>query len=252
FRTTLIHGRNEMLRGLYSVAGALEIAGRNHEVVAENLANIATPGYRRQGTFFDMSQFASNSTSTTSQPNARPPRASQFTYVDGGPLQQTNNPLDLALVGNAYFVLDSPSGPVYTRNGSFEIGPGGELQARGSGYRVRGQGSQISLPQNVSSIEVAADGTISANGAPLGRLELASFAQTDSLQRVGPTLFQGTAPQTPTPGSYRIEQGFKEGSNVQAVQEMVTMMVGMRHYEAAQRSMRAISEAVAQNTRTQS
>jgi len=242
-----------MLRGLYSVAGALEIAGRNHEVVAENLANIATPGYRRQGSFFDMAQFSVNANPNTPQQANRPAaRGSHFTYADGGPLQQTSNPFDLALVGDAYFVLESPSGPVYTRNGSFEIGPGGQLQGRGNGYAVRGQGAQITLPQNVSSIEVAADGTISANGAALGRFELASFAQSDSLQRVGPTLFQGPGAQAPPPGSFRIEQGFKEGSNVQAVQEMVTMMVGMRHYEAAQRSMRAISEAVAQNTRTQS
>lgn len=244
-----------MLRGLYSVAGSLEIAGRNQEIVAENLANIATPGYRRQGTLFDMSRFSvtpPTSPPQGTQANRPNQRGSNFTYVDGGPLQQTGNPLDAALVGNAYFVLESPAGPVYTRNGAFEIGPGGALLARGSGYRVRGGGGQLSVPQNAGTIRIGDDGVVYADGAPVGRLELASFPQTETMQRVGPTLFQAPNPQTPAPGSYRVEQGYKEGSNVQAVHEMVSMMVGMRYYEAAQRSMRSISEAVAQNTRTQS
>ena len=87
------------------------------------------------------------------------------------------------------------------------------------------------------------------NGASIGRFQLASFANADALRRVGPTLFEGADPQTPPPDSVRVEQGYRESSNVQLVQEMVSMMLGMRFYEAAQKAMQTMTDAIAQNTR---
>ena len=157
----------------------------------------------------------------------------------------------MALSGNAFFTVQGPNGPLYTRNGSFTLSATGQLQTRGGGYPVLGQGNVLTVPADASSITIAGDGTVSANGAAIGRLRLASFANTESLQRVGPTLFEGPAPQTPAPDSVRVEQGYRESSNVQPVQEMVTMMMGMRFYEAAQKAMQSMSDAVAQNTRPQ-
>ena len=82
-------------------------------------------------------------------------------------------------------------------------------------------------------------------------MQFASFAQPNAMRRVGGTLFEGGTPETPPPGTVRVEQGYREGSNVQAVQEMVSMMLGLRFYESAEKAMRAISEAIALNTRTQ-
>ena len=243
-----------MLRGLYSVAGALEMASRNQEIVAENLTHATTPGYRRQALLFEVPDYSM--TSSPEQRAARDPnraaRPGAFTHYDSGPLEQTRSPLDVALVGDAFFVLEGPSGPLYTRNGGFELNGAGQLQTRGGGYRVRGQGGPLTVPSNASQIVVSADGAVSANGAEIGRLQFASFARPDSLRRVGGTLFEGDTPQAPRPGTVRVEQGYREGSNVQAVQEMVSMMLGLRFYEAAEKAMRALSDAVAQNTRTQS
>ena len=102
-----------------------------------------------------------------------------------------------------------------------------------------GQGGAISVPQGAGTITVGSDGTINAGGAQVGRLQLANFERTDTLRRVGPTLFEGDAPQAP-PASVRVDQGFREGSNVQAVQEMISMMLGMRHYEAAERVFQSL------------
>ena len=240
-----------MIRGLYNVASAMEVAARNQEVVSNNLANLNTPGYRRQGNYFEVQSNLQSSDPAT-ESAARPQRgASSFNYMDSGPLEQSGNQFDLALSGNAFFTLEGPTGPIYTRNGSFELGPGGELQARGSGYRVRGQGAPLTLPTNAGRVAIAADGTVQANGAVVGRLELASFAQPDSLRRVGPTLFQGDNPQTPAPGAARVEQGFREGANVQAVQEMVSMMLGLRYYEAAEKAVKTMNDAVSLNTKPQ-
>jgi flagellar basal-body rod protein FlgF len=241
-----------MLRGIYSVAHAMEAAARNQEIVSENIVHATTPGYRRQGSIYGASSMSAADAEQPA-PTATGSPAPSFLYLDPGPIQQTNNPLDFALSGDAFFVVQGPNGPLYTRNGSFEIGPGGKLQTRGGGYVVNGTNNAITIPADAgSNVNVGSDGTITANGAEIGRLRLASFARPETLRRVGPTLFEGDSPQTPAASQVSVEQGYREGSNVQPVQEMVSMMLGMRFYEAASKALQAMSDALSQNTRTQS
>jgi flagellar basal-body rod protein FlgF len=240
-----------MLRGIYSVAGAMEAATQSQEMAAENLTHLATPGYRRQGTFFELNtdQISDPAPASRNIASVSSPRA--YSNLEGGPLQQTGNPFDLALSGNAFFVLDGPNGPLYTRNGGFERNAAGDLQTRGSGYRLRGSGGPISVPADATEINVNADGVIFAKGAEIGRLRLASFDRPEEMRRVGTTMFAADDPKTPPPGEVRVEQGYREGSNVQPVKEMVAMVLGMRYYQAAEKAMSALSDAVAQNTRSQ-
>lgn len=241
-----------MLRGIYGVAGALEQASRNQDIIAENLTHAATPGYRRQGLLFDISPHSIPG--THNERNGRAPGASgpqSFTHYNSGPLEQTQNPLDVAIVGDAFFVVAGPNGPLYTRNGGFELNGAGQLQTRGGGYPLLGQSGPLRVPANSSQIVIGSDGTVAANGTEIGRIRLATFDRPDALRRVGGTLFEGDAPKTPPPGAVQIQQGYREGSNVQAVQEMISMMLGMRFYEAAEKAMRALSDAVSQNTRIQ-
>jgi flagellar basal body rod protein FlgG len=242
-----------MLRGIYNVASAMEMSARNHEIVSENIVHAATPGYRRQGLLYDATaataaQQAENTTASARQ-TAR--NARTFQYFEPGPLQETKNPLDVAVTGNGFFGVNGPNGPLYTRNGGFEMGAGGQLVTRGGGYPVRGTNGPINFPPGTRSITISRDGTVSANGTAIGKLELTTFEKPDTLRRVGTTLFEGDSPQTPPPGTVRVEQGYREGSNVQPVQEMVSLVMGMRHYEAAAKALQAMSDAVAQNTRSQ-
>ena len=237
-----------MLRGLYSVASAMDAAARNQEIVAENLANVTTAGYRRQGSAFEIGALPDDLESATqSMGNTANPRG--FTKFESGPLELTHEPYDFALVGNGFFVLEGPNGPVYTRNGSFVRTETGELRARGSGYAVRGGGGPVRIPPEASQVSVSPEGAILVNGSEVAKLELATFDNPETLRRVGSTLFEGDNARTPT--DVRVEQGYREGSNVQAVNEMISMMLGMRYYEAGEKAMRAISEAVALNTRGQ-
>ena len=242
-----------MLRGIYNVASAMEAASRNQEIAAENLTNAVTPGYRRQGTLFEVNADQGSDVLATSRISANGHNVHGYSNFESGPLQQTSNPLDLALVGNSngFFVVAGPNGPLYTRNGGFERNANGELQTRG-GYRLLGNGgSAIQIPQNAAQIAVSADGIVSADGAEVGRLQLAKFERPESMRRAGGTLFDADSPQTPAPGEVRIQQGYREGSNVQPVQEMVSMMLGMRHYQAAEKAISALSDAISQNTRPQ-
>lgn len=236
-----------MLRGIYSVANAMDAASRNQDIIAENLTHAVTPGYRRQGSLFELNAQA-NDVAAATQNSAK---ARGYSNFESGPIQQTNHPFDLALVGNGFFVLDGPNGPLYTRNGSFERNASGELRSRGGGYSLRGNGGPIRVPPDAAQITVSAEGGVFANGTEIGRLRLATFERPETMRRVGATLFEADNPQTPPAGALRIEQGYREGSNVQPVQEMVSMMLGMRYYEAAERAMRSLSDAISQNTRSQ-
>ena len=242
-----------MIRGVYSLASAMDTAAINHEVVANNLAHVNTPGYRRQGLQVESFNPRQLTPSADAQPTSRVAAVrpgGAFTTFDSGPVQQTGNPFDLALNGDGFFVLDGPSGPLYSRNGTFTLGSDGQLQTQ-SGLRVRGNGGPIAIPPGASSVQIGQDGTISADGLEVGKLDIASFDRPELLRRAGDTTFEGPAPQTPPPGAVRVEQGYREGSNVNPVHEMVSMMLGYRHYEAAEKTLRAISDALGQQTRVQ-
>jgi len=231
-----------MMRGLYDAGAGLQLASLHQEMLSENLANSTMPGYRRHGVSFQQ---------VLEEGRGRTMNENHYTSFTPGPLQQTDNPLDLAVSGDAFFTLDGPSGPVYTRNGSFVLNAQGDLQTH-SGLRVSGQGGNINVPPGTRNIVINRQGAVLADGSEIGQLRLARFQDTQTLRRVGSTLFEGGAPQDPPAGSVTVEQGFKEGSNVDAVQEMVGMMIGMRQYEAAEKALRAMGDALALNTRPQS
>jgi flagellar basal-body rod protein FlgF len=242
-----------MMRGLYDAATALSDALNNQEVRAANLANANTAGYRSQGYAFGTFAAALDRILVGNQGGAGAAGVlGTFTNFEPGPVQRTGNPLDLAISGDGYFVVDSPNGQLYTRNGAFELNSEGQLQTK-SGLLVRGEGGPITIPPNASQIVIATDGTVVADRNQVGRLALARIPNPrGSLQRVGDTLFRGPAPQPGQDlGDIRVEQGYREASNVQVVQEMISMLAGMRHYEASERALRSLSEATALNTRPQ-
>lgn len=236
-----------MIRGMYTAASALEASVRNQELVAENLAHAGTPGFRRHALAFETVQ--AQARASANSPALGTPATRTYTTFDAGPLQRTGNSLDVALSGDVFFVLEGPQGPVYTRNGVFELNTQGELLSTG-GLRVKGNGGSITIPQGTSRIDIATDGTVRADNVEVGRLQIAHVADPRVLKRVGTTLFEGPTPQTPPEGvSYRVEQGYREGANVNVVNEMVSMMTGLRQYEAAERALKALADAVQQDTR---
>jgi flagellar basal body rod protein FlgG len=240
-----------MIRGLYSAASALNAATMNQELVAENLANVNMPGYRRSGLLFESLLPASTQpTSTASDNLGGIQSAKSFTNFETGPIQHTGNPLDLALSSNVYFVIDGPDGPVYTRNGSFQRGPQGDLQTV-SGLPVRSNGGKLTIPAEAAQINITKEGVVKADENEVGRLQLAEFKDPSGLQRVGSTLFEGPQGPAPAPGTYTVDQGYREGSNVKVVNEMVSMLTGMRFYEAAERAIRALGDVVSLSTKPQ-
>lgn len=243
-----------MLSGLYSAATAMNAAAARHEAIARNLAHSGVPGFRRQVVVTQTFESALDAAQIPTQPMELWGVATFETVTDfgQGPLQRTEQPLDVAIDGEGFFVLEGPDGPLYTRNGAFQRSTTGELVSA-EGLRVQGEGGPILIPPEVplSNITIGADGTVQAAGTEVGRIQIVQFADPAQLRSAGPTVFSGEGLST-EPAAGRIVQGARELANVSAVEELIAMLVGMRHYEAAQRALRTISESVAQNTNPQS
>lgn len=240
-----------MIRGMYSAASALVVASEQQEVTAYNLANSTMPGYRERGLVvesFDR-ELGRAVPPTGDIVGARTVQA----YHDfrPGSLQQTGQPYDLALgEPDRFFVLAGPNGPLYTRNGVFFRTADGQL-VNEAGYALQGDNGPISFTPNTNQVIIASDGSVTGDGQPLGFLNIVRFTNPAQLRAAGPTLY--TAPQaaglTPAPG--RVLQGYREGSNVQPADAMVRLIIGARYYDAAQRSLRTMSESLQLNTRPQ-
>ncbi|MER2520193.1 MAG: flagellar basal-body rod protein FlgF [Bdellovibrionales bacterium] len=206
---------------------------RSMDVVANNVANANTSGFKREGIEFDT---LVNRTSPQRTINFVFDRA---TYRDAstGPIEATHNPLDLAIQGSGYFQVQTPDGSTrYTRAGSFTLNSSGELTTQ-AGYPVLGDGGQpVTIPESASQINVSGDGFITARVgseaalAQLGKIGVVNFANEAGLEAIGNGLYAASeAPQPSASGS--IVQGALEQSNVQPVTEITNMIKIMRAYE---------------------
>jgi len=153
-------------------------------------------------------------------------------------LQKTGNPLDLAIQGSGFFVVQTANGPMYTRDGSFQVSGSGQL-VTAAGDPVMGDRGIISmLPGPVS---ISSDGTISSNGALAGKLKLVDFAPGTELKSAGGTYYSAPAKSETPAGSSTVQQGSLENSNVNPVSSMVQLITAQRSAEMMQRALSMFS-----------
>ena len=241
-----------MIRSLWVAKTGMEGQQTRLDAIANNLANSATTGYKRAGVLFEdlMYQNLRPAGAATSDQSQLPTGlqlglgtrvAATSRHFGQGTLQQTGNPLDLAVKGQGFLQVTLPDGTTgYTRDGALQVSATGQL-VTAAGYVVQ---PGISIPQGALAISVAENGTVSATlqgqAAPqeLGQIQLASFVNPAGLDPRGQNLFLETAasggPQTGAPGENglgALQQGFLEGSNVNVVEELVAMIATQRAYE---------------------
>jgi len=203
---------------------------RAQELIANNLANLHTTGFRRERMAFHR---------VLQEETAKGAGAQKLvSHVDDARAEifATGAPLDFGLDGEGYFVVKTPEGDRYTRAGGFQRTPAGAL-ATAQGYAVMGDGGELSLPPG--DINVADDGTVRVGSATVGRLRVATVAAEDLIP-VGENLFslrEGAAPSDEGPTTL-VRQGFLERSNVSPVDEMVEMLTIFREYETNFKAMR--------------
>jgi flagellar basal-body rod protein FlgF len=223
--------------GYYAACAGLAAQTQALELVANNLSNLGTAGYRgEQATF--RSLMAGSGSARSNPLNAA---VNDFGVLGGsrvdlssGSLTATGNPLDLAVVGNGFFLVQSPNGPLYTRNGGFHVTPTGALVTI-QGDAVLGQQGPIILPNG--AVAVSADGTISVDGAVVEQLRLAEFSPNTSLRAVGNSLYAAPNGSALPPADSSVRQGMLESSNVSPVEGVVQLITIQRNAEMMQRAL---------------
>lgn len=224
-----------------AVGSSMTALSDYYRAIASNLANADTAGYKRTvETVFEREIYGGA--------GAQVGIVSDIPSVDHsqGSVLQTGRPLDLALAGEGFFVLDTPEGPRYTRHGTFMVSPTGQV-VDSLGRTLAGAGGPISIPAgaDVSQIHVAKDGSLSANGQTIGQIRLVEFADLTKLERGDATTFRAGPSVAPAAATKTIiNQGYQERSNVSIVRELTNLTAVARLYEANARSLRTYDEKV--------
>lgn len=243
-----------MWRGLYTAAVGMMTQENRTGVIANNLANANTTGYKRDRALdaefrpmlirrinddlpIKVTDFKGFSL------DRRPPAVGTLglgSYTDEiavdhapGNFMTTGNPLDLAISGNGFFVIDTPEGPRYTRNGNFYRAVNGDLVNSDGRAVLSRQGRPINIPENAASIVVTAEGGVYADGVQVGMLGFVEFdGDPRALLKQGDSLFYPQAGAEPQQATGAIQQGVLERSNANVVNEMVDLITNYRIYEA--------------------
>ena len=210
---------------------------RQLDVVANNLANMNTAGYRSQQMQFQTYLADRGSvTGAGDQPMSMVIDRAVMTDLRPGPIVETENALDVALLGDGYLRVGTPGGPRYTRNGHLSLDEDGRLVNAGGLPVLDPAGNPIEVPRDAERVSISEDGTVSAGDVQVGTIGLVEFAEPHRLEPLGGGLFVTNETPTPTERTSLL-QGAIESSNVQPIVEMTQMIQIARSYESTQRML---------------
>ncbi len=210
------------------------------DVIANNLANAAVIGFKRDKISFQnmLQGTGSESTGTAQGPGiSRDPNLVHIqTDFSDGPLRATGNSLDLAIEGKGFFKIQTPEGVRYTRKGNFSSDEQGLLMTQ-DGNPVLGKGGPISI--SGSNVIIDKAGKVLVDGSEVGQLDLVDLARPALLQKAGATLFRAAegSEERPLPETTIVRQGYVEDSNVNISEEMVSMIHSLRAFESYQKAI---------------
>lgn len=256
-----------MIRALWTAASGMQAQQTNIDVVANNLANVNTTGFKKSRADFQDSMYqnlktsGAPSTSSTQVPSGiqiglGAKLAAVTKLFSEGNINQTGNELDIAIEGDGFFQIQMPDGTTtYSRAGAFKRDDQGRV-VTSDGYPML---PELVVPSNATSISIGNDGTVSVTQAGqtsptnIGNIQLATFSNPSGLTALGRNLFQESdssgTPTTGTPGQNGIgtlAQGFLEMSNVSVMEEMVNMIVGQRAYEVNSKAVQTADDMLQQ------
>jgi flagellar basal-body rod protein FlgF len=224
----------------YAALSRQQVLKSKMQLIANNIANVSTPGYRGQNMVFK---------EYLSKPDAKLPGMSmvlnygQYQNTDTGTIRQTGNPLDIALNGPGYFGVTGPGNMEgYSKSGNLQISPEGEL-VTAVGYPVQGEGGgPINIPDDATNIRIAKDGTISSDDGELGKIKIVEFSNEQDLRPMSNGLYVYEGAPNGEVENTELIQGALEDSNVNAIQEMSKMIEVSRYYQNTARMMQTEHE----------
>ena len=224
--------------GYYAAFTGLASRMQALDVVANNLANVGTAGFRGQFEFYE-SVSAGVGTQLLSPLNAAVNDYGVLggadVNLDQGSFEETGNPLDVAIRGNAFFAIQTPRGIRYTRNGSFHVNTASQIVNQDEDPVLGPDSLPIQVPQG--EVKIAQDGAVSVAGAVAGNLRLVEFAPETELLPEGATNFIAPAGAAKDATGSTVAEGMLEAANVSPVAETVELMVLQRHSEMLERTL---------------
>lgn len=214
------------------VSTSLDALTAEFDIIAHNLANANTTAYKRRCHGFAQALASQDETGEVIDPQSVLSEGYDFSQ---GNLVQTGRSLDVGLYGKGFFVIETPDGPLYTRHGVFHTNQNGQI-VDVEGRMVAGNNGPLAVPEgtSITGIHISETGEISAGGIPLGQFQIVDFPEDeDQLIAIGLGCFYAPGDVEPVPAEEAIvRQGCQESSNVQIVDELVSMIVVTRTYEA--------------------
>ena len=209
------------------------------DMLANNIANASSPGFKTDRESFSLylSQEATDSPAGTT-PTVQPVIERQWTDFTQGSMTPTGNQLDLALSGKGFFVASAPSGPVYTRDGSFQLSTQGQLQTM-DGYPIQGQDGKPIQVDSSKPVDIGPDGMVRQDGQDISQISVVDFQDPAALAKQGNNYFRiDVSTAQPMPGaSAQIQQGKIEGANSQPAESAVRLVSVMRQFESLQKAL---------------
>jgi flagellar basal-body rod protein FlgF len=225
-----------------AATSGLRARAESLEMLANNLANATSPGFKADREFYS-TYFTDESLHGPggSYPLTSPLIERNWTDYSQGPTVPTGGSLDFSLAGRGFFVVDTPQGPLYTRNGNFQLAKDGTVTTQ-QGMPVLGvDGKPIRFdPQR--EFQVDADGVFRQEGAVVGQLKIADFENTALLSKTESTYFRYADPSRVVVGGGKVEQGRLEGANYSPAEAAVRLVNVMRQFEMLQRALNVGAE----------
>ncbi|MCK6418459.1 MAG: flagellar basal-body rod protein FlgF [Alphaproteobacteria bacterium] len=231
-----------MENSLYLGLSRQMVLRTNMEIIANNVANMNTPGYRGQNLVF--SEFLAEPKGQIDPKGAGEAMSyvhdtMQYEITEPGPVQVTSNPLDVAVDGPGFIGVQGPGNkPAYTRGGNFQMDSNGTLLTA-AGYPVSSMGGGgITIPEGSTEIKIDYKGIVSNQDGQIGQIKLVEFDNLQVLKPEGNGLYTTDAASR-APQTSRLRQGALEGSNVKPVLEMTRMIDTLRNYQSTQQILQA-------------
>ena len=225
--------------GYYAACSALKTQTAALEIAANNIANVSTTGYRGQIASFESQLVQSGG----QNPGDWDRLVNEHSVLNGarldlgqGNLERTGNTLDLGIEGPGFFAVQTKAGTLYTRNGNFRVSASGQLVSA-AGDPVLGASGPINVP--AGAVSISADGTVSVDGAVVGKLQITEFASATALQPAGTSYYSAPKGAAKPATASSLRQGVLESSNVSPVTAMVGLISAERQAEMIERAMSA-------------
>lgn len=236
-----------MQSSIFVSTAAQRVAQTQLETIANNIANANTVGFRAESV--DFKSLVSNS---DKEPVHFPTVSKIHSSDTQGTLQETGNPLDMAISGDGWFSIQTPAGVAYTRDGRMVMTPFGEIQSVNGHPILDAGGAPIQLNPNGPSPEIAADGRIFQDGLQIANVGIFELDQSNFTSRYENSSYFSKTPGIPlvAGGATSIQQGYTESSNVNPMQELAKLIAVSRSFEQAASTVRKADQAVGSAIRT--